>query len=429
VGGVAVCVVGTALILTGFGVSTYSILKTDGWPLNTDIAVYLHAANAVASDVSPYSQAPGLDPYPYPPLFAEFIGVLTKVVGTGKGMLLWALSGLVLLVASIMLMARAFSPKLPIGLVLLLGGIFTMSHIARTETLHGQVNFLMAFLVVAGAVLWQRDRSMAAAFLWALAIVTKPFLGLLVLFLLRKKDFKGAFATLAFSAALFVGSFVFAFSDPLQIFQDWRTSTHWHTGLPNVAKPDNQTFYGFFNRLFVDTKYSTPIMNYPAAPVILMIPVVALAFYVFFQSVQDQKYPGDRGGPRTLLEVAITLALFMACGPFMEGDHIFVLLPGLFGAMLLFSATYDRRWLIASALWLLAFANLFLPYGLNQFRPPYWPKLEGVMILRSLHYGLIFFVAAAWSGFMLRSDRLKDRAFARIGTPGRTQDIPAQASA
>ncbi|MBS0251957.1 MAG: DUF2029 domain-containing protein [Proteobacteria bacterium] len=284
-------------------------------------------------------------------------------------------------------------------------------------------------MVVLGAVLWQRDHSIAAGLAWSFAIVTKPFLGLLVLFLLRKKDFKGAFATLAFSGSLFVGSFIFAFSDPLQIFQDWRTSTHWHTGLPNVAKPDNQTFYGFFNRLFVDAKYSTPIFDYPTAPLLLMIPVVALAIYIFVYAVSEQKNVGDRGGPKTFLEIAITLALFMACGPFMEGDHVFVLLPGLFGALLLYFGSYDRRWLVASVLWLLAFANLFLPIGVNQFRPPYWPKLEGLMILRSLHYGLIFFVAAAYSGFVLHSDRMKGIHSTRVDGDDARADLEAEVSA
>src|SRR5690606_16471641 len=103
----------------------------------------------------------------------------------------------------------------------------------RNETFHGQVNFLMAFLVIVGAILWQRGYNVAAAVPWALAIVTKPFLGLLVLFLLRKGDFRGAFATLALSTILFIGSFVFAFPDPLQVFHDWRVSTQWHTGIPN----------------------------------------------------------------------------------------------------------------------------------------------------------------------------------------------------
>lgn len=423
------CLAGGVLVFAGFAISVHQILNTAEWPLGSDIAVYLHAAAAVGSDQSPYSPAPGLDPYPYPPLFAEFINLITKVLGTGKGMLLWALSGLALLLASVAMMSRAFVPKLPVGIVLLLGGIFAISHIARNETFHGQVNFLMAFLVVLGAVLWQRDRSVAAGLAWALAIVTKPFLGLLVLFLLRKKDFKGAFATLGFSAILFVGSFVFAFSDPLQVFQDWRTSTHWHTGLPNVAKPDNQTFYGFFNRLFVDTKYSTPIADYPIAPLLLVIPIVALAFYFFIYGVNDQKNIGDRGGPKTLLEIAITLALFMACGPFMEGDHVFVLLPGLFGAILLALGSDDRRWLIASALWLLAFANLFLPIGVNQFRPPYWPKLEGLMILRSIHYGLIFFVAAAYSSFILHADRLEGARSSRPRGDGTRADASVEVSA
>ncbi|MBS0251958.1 MAG: hypothetical protein JSR78_12935 [Proteobacteria bacterium] len=135
------CVLGGVLILAGIGFCVRQILNTDGWPLGSDIAVYLHAASAVGNDQSPYSQAPGLDPYPYPPLFAEFINLITKVLGTGKGMLVWALSGLALLVASVAIMARAFSPKLPIGVVLLLGGIFTISHIARNETFHGQVKF------------------------------------------------------------------------------------------------------------------------------------------------------------------------------------------------------------------------------------------------------------------------------------------------
>ncbi len=406
-------VVGIGFLILGIALALRNILAFENWPQGTDIGIYLDAAKAVAQGQSPYFPAPGTDPWPYkyayPPPFAEFVNLLTPVLGMGLGWIAWAYVGLLCLIASVFIMARAYDPKIPIGFLVLLSGIFAMSHIARIETLHGQLNFIMAFFIVAGACLWQRGYSVAAAAPWALAIITKPFLGIIVLFLLQKRDFKAVLATLTFSAILFLGSFL-AFPDYFQVFQDWRSASRWYTGIPTVAYPDNQSFYGFFVRLLVPTKYSTPIFDSPIAPTLLFVLLVGVALCIFLLAVDRRPHREEGGWPRTLVEIAVTLGLFMACGPFTENDHLFVLLPGLFGSVLLYMSSGERRWAIASALWLIAFINLFLPIGLYQFRPPFWPKLEGIMILRSIHYGLIFFIAAAYSGWLLRSDRLGRRA-------------------
>jgi hypothetical protein len=404
---------GSVLLIVGIALALRGILVYENWPHGTDVGIYLDAANAVAKGQTPYFPAPGTDPWPYkfayPPPFAEFTYALMPILGTGYGWVAWAFTGLVLLIACVLMLSRSYDPKIPLGFVVLLCGVFATSHIARIETLHGQLNFIMAFFIVAGALLWQRGYSAAAAVPWALAIISKPFLGIIVLFLLRKRDFKAVFATLTLSAILFLGSFL-AFSDPLQVFQDWRSASRWYTGIPTVAYPDNQSFYGFFVRLFVPTKYSTPLADIPSAPALLTLPIVVLSFCIFLSAVDSRSHRGQAEWPRTMLEIAVTLGLFMACGPFTENDHLFVLLPGLFGTFLLYMSTGERRWAIACLLWFVAFINLFLPIGVYQFRPPFWPKLEGLMILRSLHYGLAFFIAAAYSGWLLRSERLAKRS-------------------
>jgi hypothetical protein len=406
---VLLAIIGGVLLVVGLGLAVRKILTFENWPEGTDISIYLAAAKAIAHDQTPYFPAPGTDPWPYksayPPLFGEFVNLLTGVLGTGRGWIVWSLTGPACLFASVVLMTRSFKPKLPVAVVLLICGAFATSHIFRNETFHGQVNFLTAFLIVSGAVLWQRGNNIAAALPWAIAIVTKPFIGIIVLFLLRKGDFRATSATLGASASLFFGSFLFAFSDPVAIFKDWRAASHWYTSAPTVAYPDNEALYGFLTRLFVDTKFSTPIMNIPAAPAILIIPIVALAAYIFLQAVDTRQHKNEDDWPRTLLEIGITLGLFMACGPFTENDHVFVLLPGLFGAVLMCIQSADRRWLIAAGLWAFAFVSLVLPVGVYQFMPPYWPKLEGLAILRSIHYGLAFYVAATYSGLLLWSER------------------------
>ena len=376
------------------------------WPDGTDISVYLTAARGVLLDETPYKfSVQYQDPYPYPPLFAELIALLTKALGFGTAWIFWVLAGLLAFLSAILVMARGFQPKLPIEYTVLLCGVFLMSHIARTDLFHGQANFLLILLIVVALWFWSTGKPTAASLLWSVAIVVKPFLGLIVIFIARKGDYRTAVLTFISSGIIFVLSFVLVFSHPIDVLSDWMAASHWHTSLPNVAKPDNQTFYGFFVRLFSESPFGVPVAVNKYAPPLLMLPVIGAAVALFLAGVAPAQKP-ERSNAVSLLEMGITLALFMAAGPLMEGDHFFLLLPGFFGAILVcLDRRVERRWVIACALWAAAFANLFLPFALNQFTPQFWPPLHGLMHLRGVHYGLFFFVAAGYSAALLFLDR------------------------
>lgn len=375
------------------------------WPVGTDISVYLTAARGVLLGETPYQfSVQYQDPYPYPPLFAEFIALLTKLLGFGRGWVFWVLMELVAFVSAIVVMARGFQRKLPIEYTVLLCGVFLMSHIARNDLFHGQANFLLTLLIVLALWFWTGGKSIAASLLWSVAIVIKPFLGLIVLFIAKKGDYRTAVLTFMLSGIIFVLSFVLVFSHPIDVLFDWIAASHWHTSLPNVAKPDNQTFYGFLVRLFSESPFGMPVVVNRYAPPLLMLPVIGTAVALFLAGIAPAE-KRDRSAV-SLLEIGIALALFMAAGPLMEGDHLFLLLPGFFGAILVcLDRDGERRWVVACALWAVAFTNLFLPLALNQFTPHLWPPLQGLTHLRGLQNGMFFFVAAGYSAALLFLDR------------------------
>ena len=92
-------------------------------------------------------------------------------------------------------------------------------------------------------------------------------------------------------------------------------------------------------RLFATSVFSEPWLDAPKMVSILMWPIMGVALAIFLFAVPNQPLPGPSSkpedGPRVLLEVGLVMALSLSCGPLLQGDYEFVILPGLFGSVML----------------------------------------------------------------------------------------------
>ena len=181
------------IVLLAFGLAGLStawlvreIASRPDWPAFLDMSLYLEAARDLMNGRDPYSSE-SLHRYPYPPLFAEFIALLVLIFGAYAPHV-WAAASGAFLVAAVWLMNRRFGFHTPAPWILLATAYLLIGRTARSDLLHGQLNFMLLLLLVLGLMSWRARREWAAGALWALAICCKPFLGVVGLFLLRQRE-------------------------------------------------------------------------------------------------------------------------------------------------------------------------------------------------------------------------------------------------
>jgi hypothetical protein len=387
------------------------------WPRLTDLEVYLDAGDAIAKGQSPYNfrDETARDPYSYPPLFAGVVGLLTVVLGHGKLWMLWSAFGVACLTGSMVLMLRRFGPVAGYQWVLIAIGVVLMSRVARADIVHGQINFLILLLLVFGLRQFLLGRPAAGSAAWAIIIVCKPFLGIIVLYLLLRKQWIPAALVVGLAAVLFGASFLPFGANAPTVFWDWLESSHWRTSLPIVAQGDNQSLYGMFMRMMTESYFSSPWFNLPSLVPWIMVPFVATASILTLCAVPRSPIPDNAiasgEGPISLVHIGILLGFALSCGPLMEGSHIFLVIPGLVGVAMMArrrlsaGAPSSDLWVVITGVWCLALITLAVPPALALFQPHTWGKQSGVYILASGRLGISLYVATLLTALTLWRER------------------------
>src|SRR5690606_29565640 len=119
----------------------------------------------------------------------------TALFGHAGAAGVWIVLQAVALVAVAVLLTRRGGVSLAIPWVVLICGALFVARAARSDLYHGQLNFLLLLLLLAGFLCWRQGRSASASGLWAVMICCKPFLGIVVFFLLRQRDWRTAALT------------------------------------------------------------------------------------------------------------------------------------------------------------------------------------------------------------------------------------------
>lgn len=414
--------IGPLLIAVGLAALMRMIALKDGWPQGVDLGEFLDAADAIAQGKSPFEidYEHVLWGYGYPPLFAELIWALTFLLGHGKLWILWSIFCLGCLIGSVVLMLREFGPKIDFRWVLLIVGVAMTSRMVRGDAYDGAINSLLLLLLLIGLKNFLSGKIFGGSITWAVMIVFKPFMGILALYLIRRKCWKCAILTVAIAGALFAASFLPFFPNHLtKSFAGWVHASHARTSLPFVAKPGNQSFYGLLMRMFTASQFSEPWIEAPIIIGVLMLPIIGVALATFLFAVPNQPIHGPFSrpddGPRALLETGLVLALSLSCGPLLEGDYMFLILPGLVGTVMLACnrrAEYAQRrllWLSAIA-WCAGLAAIAPPITIKFLEPYTWSlPVGGAANLVSARVCVSLFVASILAAVVLWHDRKDEK--------------------
>lgn len=333
--------IGGVLIATGAGISLRSVLRDHWWLNGTDTGLYVRAAQGIVRGISPNDPSlyATLYRYVYPPLFAELMIVPLAVVGAPAWRAIWWLTCVGCLACGVLVLLRGFARRLPWPWALLTLGVIMCSHVVENDLYHGEINTLLLALLVGGLRGYLRGRGRLAVILWGVAIAMKPFLVVLILFPLWRRDWQAATSTLATSAGLTVLSFLIL--GPMRIVsivRGYLAVTQLFSGPTLGAGSDNLSLHGLAVRLFDTNLYASAWRN--SSFVVYLLDALILAILVGAAwRVARARTEGDA---HALLGFAFVLAAGMTFGPFTEADHLLLLLPGLAAATALAFPTDGR---------------------------------------------------------------------------------------
>ncbi len=430
--------VGILLVAFGGLALLRKVLGAPGWPnVGTDLGVYLNAARTLTHGGNMYDKINyAFDPYGYPPLFAELIATLRVVFGEGRLWLIWTGFSAGCLFASLAIMMRGFGVKLSWKWVTLAFGALVAGHMARIDFYHGQPHFILLLLIVLGVRAFSENRHIAGGLAWAAVMVCKPFTGTMVFILLRRGEWRAAITTLVAAGVLFGGSFLVFIPDIVGGVRDWMKATGWHTGMPNVAKGANETFYGLFQRLFGEAgDFVTPWAHMPGIIPFLAAPFLLIAIWgIYFGVSSDAQLkaaPAAERGALELLQAATVLGLTMSCGPLMEPPHCFMLLPGLVGSAMLAERRWSEnspvkwRWVAAATAWVMTFVTFLIPVSTPITNFHALGHLSGATILLTVNMGFFVLLSCVLSVVAQLGDRSAQAAglALRVRTQGNEQAV------
>ncbi|MBN9393034.1 MAG: DUF2029 domain-containing protein [Chloroflexi bacterium] len=403
----------------------HSISGNPYWRGNIDFSIYTRAANDILHGTNPYGfsltstntfyGAPIYDQFAYPPFFAELLIPLVSL-GEEAARYIWLGLSILFFVASFVILLRKFGFVVPWPLTALTIAVLGGTNLVRNDLYHGQVNFFLLFLITLGLWFYAEKRVIPAGLVWGITFAIKPFLGVLVFYLLWRRQWKAAIASLLMGGGLFVLSFVpTLFSNGLQAAQDWLSASgNYSTGLLG-GRPDNFALNGLWIRLFSANPYTTPwvdsnllVQLFRVALLVVIVAIFVLA--IPFKWSGNSAYIDAKLG---LIEPVFLLGLGMLYGPLAEGDHLFLLIPALIGTLTLTILQITGGWSKVNFWWkwaALGWAILFIML-LNPVRSTFgvpsadaWVPLKGVSILLTGQIGFVLFVALGLTALALRKE-------------------------
>ena len=395
------------------------------WKTNTDFGGYLRASTSFMNgeDIYAYQPCPcnllyGTreihDQYPYPPFFAALLIPLT-VTGDAAARYLWLCISLGCIIGSLMLLLRGFGTRISWHWIALAFAVICMSRIGRSDLYHGQVNFLLMFLIVLGLWCYSKGKHTAAGIVLGVAFVIKPFLGIILIYFLWRRQWRTAFTSALTGGILLILSFVpLVLTQGLSIVQRWLTTSAYYTSGAVAARPDNYSLNGLLLRLFNTNYFTTPLFESASLTRILSVLLIVFLFGTFSLALlPQQRWPAAlRETPALLLaEVGLLVGLTMTYGPMTERDHFFLLTPGLVGVILLAQQRHvnqalSKLWCCVIAGWTIFFALQTSPVKLNLGVAPAetWSRLAGSGILWTGEVGMMLLLITVLLAYALRRE-------------------------
>ena len=305
---------------------------------------------------------------------------------------LWAALCVTSAICAIILLARGFGSRLGYHWIALLVGIALMSGATSGD--------IVLFLLAAGLLLRSQNHVIAASLAFTAMMLLQPVMAAVLIYFVLRADWRMARWGLGMGAAAILASFPLDWPNLIEAAQRFVSS-------PLSAGPDNQSAYGFVQRMFDD----------PALVPVFMAPTVALAGVLAVVGLHlgknDDVDEDARPGPTPailLLECSLIVALAMACGLLTKGSHMAVALAGLAGALIVglerirAKSKHANVWTLAILAWIPPVLLALLP------------DLQTGKILAGSGGAIALFLAGASTAVVLWRER---KAAAEIVIPQR----------
>jgi hypothetical protein len=417
--GAAVLLVSAAVILVDLVALVHALRGNSFWVTSTDFGLYLRTADLIRHGESAYPHVADVGAvhhaYAYPPLLAEILLPLSAI-GHGFARAVWVLLSLACMAGTVALLLRGFGRRIAWHWVALAFAAVLTTYPAHNDLYHGQADVPLMFLLTVAIWCYTRGKQGTAGAVWGLTFAIKPFLGVVVVYLLWKRAYRAALSAIGSACAFVVASFAVVLPADHSAIREFVRASRYDASAPFTTQLDNFSLRGFFERAFTANPFAA---SFTDSSLLLALASAGLALVLIAIFVVGMRGSGTQGDGRsasqpllTLVEIGWVYALAMTYGPLTEGSHLFYLLPAVVGVVLFLPVMIRRagmNWSALTALsWLLLVVLFASPVnrlsGVNSV--VFGSSPHGVTLLLTARVGLALLLASATTGIVLARVRM-----------------------
>ena len=275
-------------------------------------------------------------PYVYPPAFAIVLIPLSLLPLETATFIWFSIIFGCLIGAAYVLTGLVYPGQRIHALAVVLGlsTLLALYQPARADLVTGQVELPLFLLVTLSLSAFVRRRHAWAGTWLALAVVVKPTLGFLILFLVWKRAYRAASVACALVATVYAAS---ALILGTSVFWDFAAVASYWSRSPWATAPINQSPYGMLLRLLTVNPYTVPIADAPVLASALRWTIVGLTLVTVAASVgRSQELPARR----LTLEFGLAIVAMLLVAPLAQDIYyIHLAIP-----LLMIPAAAAERW-------------------------------------------------------------------------------------
>lgn len=416
----AALVVGVVLGLSGLAWTFRLALGVPSDFVMVDYQLYVGATEALLAGANPYDvRVPSDDGavmfgYVYPPIVAwalmPFVLLPFRV-----GYLAWISVCAASLVVSLVIALRAFRHSASVPTIALVVGASLTTFNVRENLYHGQIDVTLLLMMVTGLWFLARGQQIPAGVLVGMAASGKPFLGILLLLLVWRGQYRAAASMMVTGVALLAVGFGATLGSGLTALLGWVTVSRYASSPEFAAIPFNNALSALFLRLFTETQFADPwIVSRPlllAANGLLLLVIAAAWLWAVPRGGEPLTAPDTdlraQAGLILWVDAALLLGLLYAYGPLAETNHYFMLVPGMVATIRLATVSPNRavrmRWRPAAVAWSLMILALASPVRAWSWGSHIEGHLSGLDILVTGRLGMLLLgiaLVTAWCRWM-----------------------------
>ncbi len=287
-----------------------------------DFHVYWTAAGRALASEPLYRGADGHYQFKYLPAFAVLAGPV-GLIPLAVAKALWFVTSVALLTVVVALSIAILPERRRAVIVIGAVVVITMGKFYGHELVLGQVNLLFTSIVLLGLMAMRMNRNGAAAVLFVIATVVKPYAILLLPWLILRRGLTAAATAIAsLCAVLLLPIVLYGFAGTADLHLAWWSTVTGSTA-PNLTNADNVSLAGFFAKWFGSGPAATAATALAGLGVLSLVGAVVLR--------------GRKVEHREMLEGALLLTVIPLLSP--QGwDYVFLVASPAAA----FIANYDR---------------------------------------------------------------------------------------